>query len=185
MMQPTPARVVDVKRTDTSGLAVHHRPQRRHARRPLEPADHPPGVPRHPPLRRLPAALGIGRNILTQRLDATRRRRPAHPRRVPAEPATLRVPPHRQGPRRLPDPRRHGGLGRPVAHRARRHARSCCTTPRANTTCTPSWSAASAPNHSTFATSAPRPDPASRTECPRTADVAARCELGFRHGSSR
>ena len=173
MMQPTPIGWVDVKRTDTSGWPCTI------ARSADILGDHWNlliirqaclGTRRFDDFQ---SALGIGRNILAQRRQPTRRRRSARSRRVPAEPATIRVPAHRQGPGRLPDPRRHGRLGRPLAHGARRARPSSCTTPHANTTCTPSWSAASAPNHSKFATSAPRPDPASRPECPRPADGAA------------
>ena len=59
------------------------------------------------------SALGIGRNILTQRLTRLVDEGVLDACRVPAEPDALRVPAHRQGPRRLPDPRGHGGLGRP------------------------------------------------------------------------
>ena len=70
-----------MKRTDTSGWPCTDRPQRRRARRPLEPAADPPGLPRHAPLRRLPSRA---------------RHRPQHPHPAP-RPPRRRGPPH-QGP---------------------------------------------------------------------------------------
>ena len=117
------------------------------------------------------SALGIGRNILTQRLS-----------RLVDEDVLARVEYQQNPPRfeyRLTDKGRDAYpiLAAMAAWGERwltgpEGTPSCCTTPSANTTCTPSWSAANAPNNSTFATSAPRPDPASRTECPRPADYA-------------
>ena len=103
-------------------LALHDGPQRRPSRRRLDLLIMRQAFSGTRRFEDFQKELGISRNILTSRLNRLVEEGLLSKGRVPAAAGALRVPAHREGPRRLPDRRGDGGLWRQMARWRGRHA---------------------------------------------------------------